>query len=443
MDHMHSRSDWYDQSVPAASPAAPAAKAPVRRNHPGMKATMIVICVLLLIAASVYAFSDRTDPFRISFSGVWSLPEIPFRSDGGSGNDRNGGGDDFRAFFNEYYSGASEERFPASALRRTQGDPGFALGLVSPEGREVLSLQELYRKNIDSVVGVKAYYEDQNGYVWGTGIVLSEDDCIVSNQHIVAGAIRAFIVLSDGGEYEALLVGEDTQTDLAVLKIEAPFPLTPAEFGDSGALSAGDPVVAIGNPLGTDLSGTMTDGIISAIDRDVRLNGRRMTLLQTNAAINEGNSGGPLINEYGQVIGITNMKMSSRYSSVTIEGIGFAIPSVTVKAVADQLVANGAVVGRPGLGVTLGVVTPAMAERFRIPEGLYVYAVSEGSDAAAKGVRVGDILTDVNGVPVHSTEDVLKIRDALSVGDPMTLRLWRDGTAIDVTIELRDLNSLF
>lgn len=437
MTEGYSHNSWYDQSLPAVS--APAAGSAARRRNTGMKVTMIVICVLLLIVASVYAFSDRTDAVRIDIGGGLTLPALPF---GNGGNGANSAGDDFRAFFSEYYSGASDGQLPPSAMERTRGDPDFAVRLVSAEGQPALSLQELYRKNIGSVVGVRTYYEDLHGYGWGTGIILSEDGYIVTNQHLVAEAVRAVVVLADGSEYDALLIGEDTQTDIAVLKIKARG-LTPAEFGDSNALSVGDQVAAIGNPLGVSLTGTMTDGIVSAINRDIRRDGRSMTLIQTNAAINEGNSGGPLLNEYGQVIGIINMKMSNRYSAVTIEGIGFAIPSATIKAVCDQLIANGAITGRPGLGITLTAVEAAVAEYYGLPEGLYVYSISENSDAAAKGVEVGDIVTRVNGRAVRSTEEVLEIRNALSVGDPMTLTLWRDGETFDVTIELRELNALY
>ena len=438
------RSDWYDQSLPPA--LVPGQTATKRREHPVMKATSIVVCVLLLIVASVYAFSDRGDPIRFVPDGepraVVTEPPARNGGDGDASGDAEG---EFRSFVDEYYSSASgSTSLPPSALARAEGDPSVSVQLVSAEGRQELSLQELYRKNIGSLVGIKAYSaERSSSYAWGSGIVLTEDGYIVTNQHIIAEALKASVVLADGSEYPAFLIGEDTQTDIAVLKIDARG-LTPAEFGDSGALAVGDRVAAIGNPLGDQLSGTMTDGIISAIDRSVQSGGRTMTLLQTNAALNEGNSGGPLINMYGQVVGITNMKMSNRYRDVTVEGLGFAIPSVTVKTVADQLIARGEVAGRPGLGITVGKI-PAEAEEELgpLPEGLFIVSVSEGSDAREKGVQPGDILTHVNGQPVTETSDVLAIRDTLSIGDSMVLTLWRNGASFDVTIILRDLNKLY
>ena len=248
------------------------------------------------------------------------------------------------------------------------------------------------------------------------------------------------VILSDGSEYEAKLVGEDPQSDIAILKIEAAG-LTPAEFGKSDELSVGDEVVAIGNPLGMEFSGTLTNGIISAIDRDMDYNGATMTLLQTNAAINEGNSGGPLINMYGQVIGITNMKMVNS-SDVTIEGIGFAIPSNTVKEMADQLMAKGKVTGRPGIGITCGMVPEAAAQHYGLVCGLYIISVVPESDAAAKGVQAGDILTHINGQAVYTTDDVLAIRDGYGVGDVLTFTIFRNGESFNVDVELYDQNDL-
>ena len=173
------------------------------------------------------------------------------------------------------------------------------------------------------------------GYNWGTGVVLSSDGLVLTNTHVIGDCDSAEVVLQGEDRYDAVLVGADTISDLAVLKIEKDG-LTPAEFGDSTHLSVGDKVAAIGNPLGDEFTRTLTDGIVSAIDRDISYNGRNMALIQTNAALNEGNSGGALFNMHGQVVGITNMKMMSSFSS--IEGIGFAIPSSTVKKVVASLV---------------------------------------------------------------------------------------------------------
>ena len=474
--------DWYDQSLPAEQSAfttgtgtaaapvpgtgarttpgpetgeafqVPEAQATKRGlgHHAGMKATMLVLSVLVLVVASVYVFSDHFGFLRSAASrrvesvpgsgsdSGWSWSFGPIEPNERDAEDY---GDDFRAFFEDFYE-TQESNPQGSNLERSATAPEISVQLHSTEGKQELSLQELYHKSIDSIVGIEAFYDGDSGYGWGTGIVMTADGYIVTNEHIIDLADTAKVVLSDGTEYDALLVGEDTLTDIAVLKIEASG-LQPAEFGESAALAVGDPVVALGNPLGDELRGTMTNGIISAIDRDIQVNGRSMTLLQTNAALNEGNSGGPLFNQYGQVVGITNLKMVNYYSGVTIEGIGFAIPSSTVKLIADQLMAQGEVLGRPGLGITVGIITDEAKEEFHLPDGLYIYAVSEGSDAFEKGVKEGDILTHVNGQAVAETEDVLTIRDASQVGDTLVLTLYRDGETFDVSIVLREMNRLY
>ncbi len=203
----------------------------------------------------------------------------------------------------------------------------------------------------------------------------------------------------------------------------------------------GDKVVAIGNPLGEELRGTMTDGIISAINRDIDYEGHTMTLIQTNAALNEGNSGGSLINMYGQVIGITNMKMSSSFSN--IEGLGFAIPTKSMKPIVDTLIMEGRVSGRPALGITVGAIPAEAASYYALPEGLYVSGVSEKSDAYAKGIQVGDIITAVNGTPVNATSQINAIKNTLSVGDSMALTVYRDGESRVVAIVLMDSNDVY
>ena len=222
-------------------------------------------------------------------------------------------------------------------------------GLDNYPGTDSLPLQEIYEENIPSVVSIAT--QTRSGSASGTGVVLTADGYIVTNAHVVENAVSATVLLTDGRELEAQLVGADTISDLAVLRVEAS-DLDPAEFGDSGALRVGDSVAAIGDPLGVGLRGTLTNGIVSAINRDVNVGGRTMTLIQTNAAINSGNSGGPLINCYGQVIGIITLKIGDNASSAGVEGIGFAIPSSTVQQIVNQLMEQGYVSGRPSLGLT-------------------------------------------------------------------------------------------
>ena len=245
-------------------------------------------------------------------------------------------------------------------------------------------------------------------------------------------------LLSDESEHEARLVGTDSVSDLAVLKIEAQ-DLKPAEFGQSDSLQVGDDVIAIGNPLGTELNGTMTNGIVSAINRNVIFGGHSMTLIQTNAAINEGNSGGPLINEHGQVVGVTNMKAFT----TGVEGICFAIPTSVIQPVVDALIADGQVNGRASIGIVIGALDAAAAEYYDLPQGLYVESVAEGSDAEKQGIQPGDIVTAVNGQTVTTTYEVNAIKEAFSVGDTMTLTIYRDGETFDVTVTLMDTNDVY
>ena len=249
------------------------------------------------------------------------------------------------------------------------------------------------------------------------------------------------MTLWDEREFPAELVGADSASDIAVLKIDASG-LPAAEFC-SGDLTVGEPVAAIGNPLGRELRGTMTDGIVSAISRDITYTDHPMTLIQTNAAINEGNSGGPLLNMQGQVVGMTSMKLISSYSNSSIEGIGFAIPIGTMKSVADQLIENGRVLGRPALGITVGPIPSEALSYFEIPSGLYVTSVEEGSDAEAKGVRRSDIITAVNGEKVFVTADLSDIIDRLGIGDSVKLNIYRDGQNFEVNVKLMEFSELY
>lgn len=341
-------------------------------------------------------------------------------------------------YFDSYYS-AVEGLPTETRIEKAASVPDFELELSKP-GDKALSLQELYENCARSTVSIKGYKNDAEGYFWGTGIILSRDGLIVTNAHIIADCDSASVVLFDDREFEAKLVGHDSISDVAVLKIEAKG-LPAAEFGDSAGLMVGDRVAAIGNPLGEEFRMTLTDGIISAIERGIDYNGHSMSLIQTNTAINEGNSGGALFNMYGQVIGITNMKMMSAYSS--IEGIGFAIPSATVKSVADALIEHGEVRGRPSLGLTVGPIMEQAAEHYELPYGLYVSEVSEGSDAEAKGVLPGDIVIAVNGEEVYTSNDILEVKNALSVGDSMNFTIWRDGETFEVDIVLMDTNDIY
>lgn len=421
---------------------------PVKKKRRGMKITMICLSLLVLIAASCLIFrEERKDteagPAGFSFHfGPNEDGDYQFSFDRPDGTDEEGFHEDYEDFFENYYTGY--ETAEDCTIPRCTAPEGIELELQEPGGTP-LSFQELYERCAPSIVGISAYTEaDSDDYFsWGTGVIFSEDGYIITNSHIIEGTCRARIVLNDDREFWAELVGNDSRSDIAVLKIDAKG-LTPAEFALSDALHVGDEVAAIGNPLGQEFRSTLTNGIISGIDRGISYNGTTLTLIQTNAAINEGNSGGALINMYGQVIGITNMKMSNSYAgSVTIEGVGFAIPSNTAKRMADGILRDGLVLGRPALGLTVGNIPANAAEHYALPEGLYVSAVSEGSDCAAQGIQVGDVVTHVNGDPARSTEDVTGVIAGLGVGDTLTLRIFRNGEAFDVTVKLVDVTDVY
>ena len=345
---------------------------------------------------------------------------------------------DWSDYLENFYQSSQSDTLE-TGIERTVLEQPFTLPLAQP-GEQELSLQELYAACADSIVGITAYPEDQDGYYWGTGVIADEAGLIVTNAHVIEGCASAEVTLYNNESYEALLVGADAVSDLALLKIDCSG-LPAASFGDISSLSVGDPVAAIGNPLSEEFRSTLTNGIISAIDRGMNYNGHTMSLLQTNAAINEGNSGGALFNMYGQVVGITNMKMMSYFSS--IEGIGFAIPSSTVKAVVDQLAENGEVRGRPSIGITVGAIPQEAVENYELPEGLYISAVAENSDAAAQGIREGDILLAIDGQSVSTTEEVAAIRDTKGVGDSLRFTIWRQGETFEVDVRLMDTNDIY
>lgn len=316
-----------------------------------------------------------------------------------------------------------------------ESSPAAPATPASEDGADgALSLQEIYKKCIGSVVSITA--SAQSGKSSGTGIVLSADGYLITNHHVIENAQVIAVQTSDDRQFQASIIGSDEASDLAVLKVDAT-DLQPAEFGDSGKLAVGDRVVAIGDPLGAQLRGTMTSGIVSAINRDLEVNDRTMTLIQTDAALNNGNSGGPLINCYGQVIGINTMKLRSYYST-TAEGLGFAIPMAVAKPILEELMENGYVAGRPAIGISYDTLPLAFRIYYNLPEGVYISAVYDGSDAQAKGVAAGDIITAVNGTRVTSIDELNRVKNQFTAGDSITLTLYNGGSYRDVEVTLID-----
>ena len=296
-----------------------------------------------------------------------------------------------------------------------------------------ISWQDVYEKVLPSVVSITSL--GSRAATTGTGVIMDASGYIITNAHVIENAEQIRVLLTDGRELEARCVGADMLSDLAVLRVTASG-LTPAEFGDSDSLRVGDEVVAIGDPLGVELRGTMTNGIISGINRDIKSGNRTLTLLQTTAALNSGNSGGPLVNCYGQVVGINTMKIGDYASSGGVEGLGFAIPITAVQTVLEQLASQGYVAGRPDLGIQGQTISTFYQFYYRMPAGILITAVAADSDAAVKGISPGDILMSLNGVQVTSMDILEQIVYASAVGDELEARLYRDGVEYTVTITM-------
>ena len=294
---------------------------------------------------------------------------------------------------------------------------------------------------VNSVVGINteittnAFGQEAVAASSGSGFILSEDGYIITNAHVVADASSIEVVLFNDDSFEAKLVGADTSYDIAVLKIEAKG-LPAVTVGDSDTLKVGEDVVAIGNPLG-ELTFTMTNGILSAIDREINIDGNPQNMLQTNAAINSGNSGGPLFDMDGNVIGVTTAKYSgSSMSGTSIEGLGFAIPINEALKVAYDLAEYGYVKGQAYLGVTVKTLDSQTADYYSLPVGPRVESVTPGSCADKAGIQVGDIIIRFNGEDVESNSALIAALKRLQAGDTVNATLFRLGGEIEVTITL-------
>ena len=299
--------------------------------------------------------------------------------------------------------------------------------------------EDIYKKVNPSVVSVISTTAEGTGS--GSGVIMSKDGYIITNNHVVDGAQSVSVQLSDGTSLDAEIIGTDEQTDLAVIKVTPTSDLTAAEFGDSDELEPGEYAYAIGSPGGVQFANTITGGRISAINRDLTVNDRVMTLIQTDASINNGNSGGALINKYGQVVGITSAKLSGNaFGSATVEGMGFAIPINTANDIVDELIQNGYVSGRPSIGITGQNVESADGK----VSGVQVYSIDSRAKAASEGLQVGDVITAVDGTPTPDMDKVNELKQDKKAGDKLTLSVYRisTGKTLNITITLTDSHDL-
>lgn len=332
----------------------------------------------------------------------------------------------------DYYDNSDDHG--ETTIKRLPNTDKVKLRYSETHGKE-LSIQEIYQRVNPSTVTVLTGMSDGSAMV-GTGVIFTEDGYILTNAHVIAGGSECYVVLDTGENHRARLLGLDEEKDLAVIKIDATG-LPAAEFGDSDALTVGDPVYAIGNPLGVELRGTLTDGIVSAINRDVYVDGVTMTLIQTNAALNNGNSGGPLINVYGQVVGINTMKMGSS-STTSVEGLGFAIPIASTAYMINDLIAYGEIHGEVMIGVSVQTVPVTLDSG---ETALLIMDVTPGGPGDEAGLREGDLLLKADGEALTKSADLLRIRRRHDAGDSLALTYERNGKRSTVNVILRESTS--
>ena len=302
---------------------------------------------------------------------------------------------------------------------------------------KLMTAAEVYAANVNSTVGITTSVTTNfwgfqtTSAASGSGFILTADGYVLTNYHVIESSNSISVTLYDGKSYDAALIGYDESSDIAVLKIDADG-LTPVVLGDSDNLNVGDSVIAIGNPLG-ELTFSLTSGAVSALNREITLsNSVTMNLIQTDCAINSGNSGGALFNLYGEVIGITNAKYSGSGSGASIDNIGFAIPINHVRGIVESIIENG-YVAKPYIGVTVSDVSEETMG-YGLPAGAAVKAVSEDSPAEKAGLQVNDIITAVNGKEISGRTGLSEAVSAASVGDTLTLTVYRQGKTISVNV---------
>lgn len=414
------------------------AQYPQKKTKGGIIALIIVLCSLLtigFIGMMVYGFSvdikedlnsDRSDSgnsFRLpNEDSTTPFETLPNTSSQGKTHDES----DYSDKVNKDYSGMKLESNPKDAKTNNSYTAAKASDKVS-----------------DSVVGILCYSDDvpdqadtTTASSQGSGIIFSQDGYVITNAHVIGNSKTAYairVVTSDGKVYKAGVVGYDSRTDIAVLKMDDAKGLTPATFGDSSQLEVGQDIIVVGNPGGLDYQNTTTKGVISALDR--KLSTSSLTkYIQTDAAINPGNSGGPLVNYYGQVVGITTSKIVSE----TYEGMGFAIPSQTVKNIVDTLVKNGYVEGRVKIGISGIAVTSDQASNYNIPQGIYVQSIVSGGPCDGTSLKEGDIITEVDGETITSFADVYAILETHKPGDKIKVKYYSSSSGdgeVEITLQ--------
>jgi serine protease Do len=410
-----------------------------QRNHPFLKATAFVLCLAIVGVGSVQGYRIYQDH-----------------------NERSG--------YSEYKDDDTKKNQKVNSLFGSLDDDEEQNNADMPSLIELAarkdskSIPDIVDDIMPSVVGVSSVFEyQQQSYsffgwgggdtkdIWdgqGTGIIISEDGYIATNAHCIyddserksGEAIEVSVRFSDESQVSANIIAYDLDTDLAVLKVSKSG-LKPAVFGDSNDLRVGELVIAVGNPLGFELFGSVTSGIVSALNRNISINEKNMNLIQTDAPINAGNSGGPLLNSCGQVVGINSAKMSSTYGSASVEGLGFAIPISDAKAIIDDLIHYNYVRGRPQFGINTADINEASSRYYNIPVGVYVSYVAKGSAADIAGIKERDVIIEVAGETVTTTAELNTIKNRYKAGDTITVTVNRGSEDINLDVTLQEANS--
>ena len=326
---------------------------------------------------------------------------------------------------------------PGEAVR-ARGYDGDVVQIATGTAEGTLSIPDVYDLASPTVVSILCKSQG-GGYVQskmssGSGIIIRHDGYVITNNHVIDGASEITVTTIAGQNFSAKVVGRDSRTDIAVLKVDNDTALPFAELGDSSTLRVGEMALAIGNPLREELAGTLTVGYISAINRSMVIDGKQMTMLQTDAAINPGNSGGALLNMKGQVIGINTAK-STGYD---VEGLGFAIPINEAKPIIESIIQHGYVTGRVVIGLKGQTVTEAIAKANDLPVGVYIKEIVSGSAAEKAGLRTGDVITACDGQAVTTIDEINKIRDSHKVGETLTMQIDRNGQTLTVSVVLHE-----
>jgi len=348
------------------------------------------------------------------------------------------------ALYNRLSGPAGQEG--GTTIYRNETNPA-PVKVQQADGLKQMSLSEIYASYVDSCVCIAVQVPVTNGYYGygqrtqmataaGSGFIISEDGYVVTNYHVIDGGTAIKVTLNNGEVYDAKLVGGEELNDVALLKIEGVTGLKPVVLGDSDDLVVGETVCTIGNALGS-YSFSQTSGAVSATGRSVTMNdGTVMNMIQTDCTINSGNSGGPLFDSYGRVVGITSAKLSNNgdTSEAAIEGIGFAIPLNDVKNIITDFMQYGYVTGRPSMGIHVAGVESADQQRFGWPAGVYVNSVDEGSCGKAAGLRQGDIITKLEDTEVTTVNELSAAKNRYRAGDTVTLTVWRNGEELKMSI---------